>query len=124
MAHDLAQCNPALEHELPGVLLRTLKSGRKKSNMSPEAERLIAKKPTISSTIEKALPPVKPSPAEVVAIIKSAAPDLPGSQGKTVAYATRRIGSTWPGPVWTKCRENVIVPPEFELVRVTIEPVE
>jgi hypothetical protein len=62
--------------------------------------------------------------AETVAIIRAATPDLPASQGKTVAYATRRIGSTWPGPVWTKCRENVIVPPEFELVRVTIEPVE
>jgi len=101
-----------------------LKFGRNKTNMSPEAERLLAKKPAIPSTIEKALPPVKPSPAEVVAMIKAATPDLPASQGKTVAYATRRIGSTWPGPVWTKCRENVIVPPEFELVRVTIEPVE
>ena len=84
--------------------------------MSPEAKRLLAKKPAIASTIEKAFPPVKPSPAELLAIIKSAIPDLPASHGKTVAYATRRIGSAWPVPVWTQCQENVSVPPEFELV--------
>jgi len=117
--------------------------------LTPEAERLLARKssrdlrregavapptPETDDEEEKPAPPVvAPAPEEpplpfpaVSTARVSSAPSGPGTPaGRVVAYAQRKIGARWPSVVYTDREENARkgLPPGWEVVRVTVEPV-
>ena len=102
--------------------------------ITAEAARLLSKQ---SKLAEAAAPSAAPKPARASKSV--AAPDkrvlsVPSaveapvlsttkSLGPVVAYAVRQIGREWPGTVWSHEPSTLSVRPGWELVKMTIEPV-